>query len=51
MGRPKGSQNCSVDLKMKIVLAHEQDNEGYRKLAKRFLMPENTVKNILKVSE
>ena len=51
MGHPKGSKTCSIDLKMKIVLAHETDKEGYKKLAKRFIMPESTVKNILKVSE
>ena len=51
MGRPRGSQNYPVELKRKIILAHEKDREGATKLSKRFVMPLSAVKKILEVSE
>ena len=51
MTKKAGTKNYSLDLRMKIVSAHEKDKEGYKKLSKRFDIPESSVKSLLRVSE
>jgi len=51
MTRTYGTKDYSIDLRMKVVLAHERDGDGYKKLSKRFDIPLPSVKSIIRVSE
>ena len=45
MGRGK---DISLDLRMRVVKAYEEDGEGYKKLAKRFDIKVSSVQTIIK---
>ena len=48
MDVPKRSKTISLDLRMRVIQAHEADGEGCRKLSKRFNISENTITKMLK---